>query len=249
MSPAPPADTVKVVALVTAYNEAATIGAVIAALRASPSIARVQVVDDGSTDATADIARAAGASVIAVKTRVPVGEAIMRHLPGVEENAVIMWCDADLVGLEPAHIEALIARYRRGDVEQAISSRALPPSWPGWLQGKGIQNIWKRAFGPLSGERVMSRAFFQTSIDLAHRLGWSEMMRGYGVVLFLNWRAQSVGRGSAVVYCEGLRQRQKYQKWGKRAGLEMILQWIEFGRVWMKIRISAERIRATERAS
>ncbi len=246
MSPAPLAEAPKVVALVTAYNEAATIGAVIAALKAAPSIARVQVVDDGSTDGTAEIARAAGALVIGLATRVPVGEAIMRHLPTVERDAVILWCDADLLGLEPAHVEALIARYRNGDVEQAMSSRATPPSWPDWLQNKGVQNVWAQMFGPLSGERVMSRAFFQSAIELARRLGWSEMMRGYGIVLFLNWRAQTTGRGSAVVYCEGLRQRQKYQKWGKKAGLEMIMQWIEFGRVWAKIRIHAGRIRAIE---
>ncbi len=49
-------------ALVPAYNEAGTIADVVRGVL--PFVSQVLVVDDGSTDGTADAARAAGAAVI-----------------------------------------------------------------------------------------------------------------------------------------------------------------------------------------
>jgi glycosyltransferase involved in cell wall biosynthesis len=57
-----PSDRFAVV--IPAYQEAATIGAVVAGCRAAGGVLEVIVVDDGSADATADVARAAGARVL-----------------------------------------------------------------------------------------------------------------------------------------------------------------------------------------
>ena len=54
----------KVSFLIPAYNEAATIGEVLERIAALGLDAQVIVVDDGSTDETAAIAEAAGATVI-----------------------------------------------------------------------------------------------------------------------------------------------------------------------------------------
>ncbi|MDR3037527.1 MAG: glycosyltransferase family 2 protein [Coriobacteriales bacterium] len=53
-----------VIALIPAYNEASTIGATVKAIRAIPEVTGVLVIDDGSRDATAQLARDAGAEVI-----------------------------------------------------------------------------------------------------------------------------------------------------------------------------------------
>ena len=84
-----------------------------------------------------------------------------------------------------------------------------------------------------------------TTVESAFKLQWAEMMRGYGIVLFLNWYARVYGGGSEVCYFDTLRQRQKYQKWktGNPVG-QMIRQWGEFIRVWIKIRANAGRIKA-----
>ncbi len=52
------------VIVIPAFEEAGSIGAIVAACRALPQAPRVIVVDDGSTDATARLAAAAGAIVI-----------------------------------------------------------------------------------------------------------------------------------------------------------------------------------------
>jgi glycosyltransferase involved in cell wall biosynthesis len=230
-----------VVALVTAFNEEQTIGSVLDALQAAPSIDRVQVVDDGSTDRTRAIAEEKGAQVIALPTRIPVGAAILSHLPALHEECILLWCDADLVGLDSRHVETLLARFREGDVSQAMSCRGLPSRWPRAFRGAIARAMWTRVFAPLSGERAMLRSDFIRWIADARALGWRQMLRGYGIVLYLNWRAARDGRGNAVCYFDSLRQRYKHEKWRRSGLLEAIAQWAEFIWVYVKIRLFAPR--------
>ena len=213
-------------------------------LKACPAVTRVQVVDDCSTDDTAAIAHDAGVKVISLPQKVPVGQAIMHHLKDMEDEAIVLWCDADLVGLEARHIETLVAAFRNSELMQVTSSRGVPPNWPGWLRNRAVKAGWAWLFGPISGERCILKSDFEAAIALAGKLSWAEMMRGYGIVLFLNWYARVYGGGSAVEYFDTLRQRQKYQKWqsGNPVG-QMFRQWGEFIRVWLKIRLHGGRIR------
>ena len=55
---------IRAIALIPAFNAAAAITSTIAALRGIPEIGGILVVDDGSDDDTADLARSAGAEVI-----------------------------------------------------------------------------------------------------------------------------------------------------------------------------------------
>ncbi len=242
-----PRSQLPVIALVTAYNEQSTVGGVVDVLKRCPSIGRVQVVDDGSTDATRREALDREVKVISLPKRVPVGQAIMHHLTEIEieGECILLWCDADLVGLEPDYLETLIRRFREKDVTQSLSSRGVPLDWPKWLRGWPVRGIWAALFGPISGERAILRSDFVRAIELAQKLEWAEMMRGYGIVLFLNWYGNAFGRGSVISYFDQLRQRQKFEKWGKRSSWEMVRQWVQFILVWIKIRLHARRIRAS----
>ncbi len=65
----------RVLAVLPAFNEAATVGEVVAELRGELSGVDILVVDDGSTDATGEVARAAGATVARLPYNLGVGGA------------------------------------------------------------------------------------------------------------------------------------------------------------------------------
>lgn len=112
---------VSVSVVLPAYNEAATIAAVVrGALRVTPNLREVLVVDDGSTDDTAAVARAAGAAVISHPRNLGKGEAV-RSACRAARGGVLVFLDADGqddVGEIPLLLDAL-----RPGVAMAIGSR------------------------------------------------------------------------------------------------------------------------------
>ena len=80
------ASRLKYLAVVPAYNEAGTVGRVVRAIRERAPEFDVVVIDDGSTDATAEVAAAEGATVVTAPFNLGIGGAVqtgflyaMRH--------------------------------------------------------------------------------------------------------------------------------------------------------------------------
>lgn len=122
---APPATTT---VLVAAYNEAPVIGSVVrATLQALPS-AEVLVVDDGSTDDTAQCAEAAGARVLRMPQNAGKGIAVRR---GLQESRgdIIVLIDGDGQD-DPAEIPSLLAALTP-ETALVIGSRFLGRFEPG----------------------------------------------------------------------------------------------------------------------
>ena len=102
--------------IVTARDEAARLPATLAALSRAFPDARVVVADDGSRDATAAVARAAGAEVVSTGRRVGKGGAAtlaaQRALAlGAPGEAIVLLCDADL-GASAERLAALAVRVQ-----------------------------------------------------------------------------------------------------------------------------------------
>jgi glycosyltransferase involved in cell wall biosynthesis len=109
---------------VPAWNEEANIPAVLDELRAELPDAEVLVVDDGSTDRTAEVAREAGADVLSfgVNKGLPHGIAAGYRYALDHEYAYCGRVDAD--GQHPvAELRKLLDRVRSGACDVAVGSR------------------------------------------------------------------------------------------------------------------------------
>jgi glycosyltransferase involved in cell wall biosynthesis len=116
------ADVRRVLIVVPALNEERSVGAVVASTRRRGF--DVCVVDDGSTDATAAAARAAGATVLQVPLNLGVGGALrcgFRWAVAQGYDAVVQ-LDADGQH-DPAEVEQLLRAMRETAAHMVIGSR------------------------------------------------------------------------------------------------------------------------------
>lgn len=128
----------RTVAVVPAYDEAETVGPVIEGTK--PHVERVVVVDDGSTDGTAAVAREHGASVIEHAVNTGVGGAVRTGYRYAIEHGFEFVVQIDADGQhDPAQIPGLLAAAE--DSDMVIASRYLNESHReySWLRNLGIR--------------------------------------------------------------------------------------------------------------
>lgn len=110
--------------LIPAYNEERFIGSVV--LRARRIGIAVVVVDDGSTDATAELAEAAGAVVLRHPINQGKGRALNTGFRFAREHEVSIVVTVDGDGQHrPEEIDAIIAPIRAGEADIVVGSRYL----------------------------------------------------------------------------------------------------------------------------
>ncbi len=109
-------------ALIPAFNEAETIDAVVRGL--TPFVEALTVVDDGSTDATAERARAAGAHVIRQSQNSGKGAAVRAALPAILDGPCthVLLIDGDLQH-RPDEAPRLIEAARASGADLIIGER------------------------------------------------------------------------------------------------------------------------------
>jgi glycosyltransferase involved in cell wall biosynthesis len=159
----------RVQALIPAFNEADTIAEVVRGV--SPHVAAVCVVDDGSTDGTADAARAVGAEIVVNRGERGKGSAIRAGLARVLQGDCthVLLLDGDLQHL-PAEAPLLIAEAQRTGADVVIGERrferdAMPAS---------------RYYANRIGSRALSRFLGLTVADTqcGFRLFRTDAVRG-----------------------------------------------------------------------
>ncbi len=113
-----------VVAVIPAYNEEVAIGSVV--LRARRYVDMVIVVDDGSTDKTAEIAELAGAEVIRLEKNCGKAYALMEGFRRAKELncEVVVTLDGDGQH-NPDEIPLVVEPVKKGEAELVIGSRFL----------------------------------------------------------------------------------------------------------------------------
>lgn len=140
----------RVAAIIPAWNEAETIGPVIAAARRSATVDEVLVVDNGSTDGTAEAAAAYGVRVL-FEPRRGKGEAMRRGLASTAAD-VIVFLDADLLGLEGHHVDALTRKILSGEADMACGLCD---------RGSTLNTLHLHYLPILAGQRALRREIFE----------------------------------------------------------------------------------------
>jgi len=112
--------------VVPAFNEAGAIGKVIEGIRATDPRLSILVVDDGSTDDTAAVARQAGARVVSLPFNLGYGSALQTGYKYAlrEGYDCVVQLDGDGQH-EPADIPRLLGVLEGGDADVVIGSRFL----------------------------------------------------------------------------------------------------------------------------
>jgi glycosyltransferase involved in cell wall biosynthesis len=113
--------------VIPAHNEAATLPRLLAEIRREGYDA--VVIDDASTDGTADAARAAGVPVLSLPVNLGVGGAVQAGFMYAARHAydVVIQVDGDGQH-DPSWLHAVVAPIQSGDADCVIGSRYLPES-------------------------------------------------------------------------------------------------------------------------
>jgi glycosyltransferase involved in cell wall biosynthesis len=165
--------------IVTVYNEADQIGATLAALERALPGARIVVADDGSHDATVELALASGAEVVAAGRVIGKGGAAtlaaQRLLADAPVPGVVLLCDGDL-GDSAGGLSSLIVKVHDGECDLAIAAfaRSIGGGF-GFAVGfarwaiRSLTGVEMRA--PISGQRAVRGDALERLLPFAPRFG------------------------------------------------------------------------------
>lgn len=191
----------KVSAIVPAYNEAERIGAVLQALIAAEKVDETIVIDDGSTDGTAGVAKGFGAKVLSLPENMGKAAALNQGVR-LARNDVFLFLDADLVGLRPEHVDRMIEAYEQKGLYMVI----------GVFKEGRLNTDLSQVIAPyLSGQRVLNR-------DVWERVRKTEKLE-FGVEMALTKMALKEGWEEERVELAGVTHVMKEEKRGFSQGL------------------------------
>jgi len=158
----------RIVVVLPCLNEASTVGNTVSQFKAALPDAATFVIDNGSTDATADVARAAGAEVL-VETLRGKGNAVRRAFSAIDADIYVL-ADGDgtydafatprLVELLLSERLDMVVAARRG-----TSADAFPPGhkWGNLLFNRLLRALFGSRFDDcFSGYRVLSRRYVKS---------------------------------------------------------------------------------------
>jgi glycosyltransferase involved in cell wall biosynthesis len=185
---------VKIVAVIPALNEEGSIGRVVAGVPRN-LVAEVIVVNNGSTDRTAEVAASAGARIISEVER-GYGAACKAGLDAASEADILVYLDGDASD-QPEELGNVLRPLLRGEADLVIGSRllgrreagAMPPHavLGNWLTARLVRLLYGVRITDLGSFRAVRRTHL-VALDMRERTyGWPiEMIvkaarRGYRI--------------------------------------------------------------------
>jgi len=198
----------RVVAIIPAYNEERDIAGVLRELCSYRGFREVIVVDDGSSDATAQIAATFPVRLIRHETNRGKGAAMQSGVAATDAET-LFFCDADMRGLSHGMLGSVLAPVLNGETDMVIAMR----NWRMYYASFVITML-----PILGGQRALTRALWE---KIPHKY-----RERFMVETALNFYARYWGNGYHYTVVPGLTQTIKEKKRGLfngfRARLTMI---------------------------
>jgi glycosyltransferase involved in cell wall biosynthesis len=187
--------------IICAHNEAPRIGGVLGVASVHPLLSEVIVVNDGSTDGTADIVRSyPSVQLISLAERRGKSRAFAAGVRAARHD-YIMHLDADLKHLTVANITALAKPVLSGSCGMSISVRKNSLAIYRWL---GLDFV--------SGERALPKRI------VAACLSEIDALPGFGIEAYINARIIDEQLSIAVVTFDSVINTRKAMKVGRWKG-------------------------------
>jgi len=201
---------VKVAAVIPAYNEAGRIERVLHALTSTPEIDDIVVVSDGSTDDTFAIANSIK-GVRAFQLPCNKGKGGAMRIGAERTDAdVLVFFDADLIGLTPDKVRALIEPVCAGEAHMAMGI---------FKGGRWATDIAQRFSPGITGQRAIRREVFL-------RIPGLDSV-GYGIELAITYYVRHHGMVRKDVTLPGVTHPMKEEKLGfaRGAASRAVMYW------------------------
>ncbi|MFA6256997.1 MAG: glycosyltransferase [Candidatus Paceibacterota bacterium] len=199
---APQENNQRVTAVVSAYNEAPRIEAVLQVLTTYPGFAEIIVIDDGSTDDTAEIAKAfirtsnVRMNVVQNDRNMGKGYSMDRGVK-LAHTEIIFFSDADITGLTHKAIDEVIAPVLGGHLDMMI----------GMSDRRWYVMHEMLTFVPLlGGERAITRSLWQKLPEY--------YKQHFRIEVALNFYSVYYGQGYKYKILDGVSQTIKEEKYG-----------------------------------
>ena len=188
----------KIAAIIPTHNEEKSVGNVLKTIIDSGCFDEIIVVDGASTDNTVRECRKPGVMVVQLAKKGGKGIDMKKGL-GKTKADIIVFFDADIIGLKKEHIKDLIIPVAENGAIMSVGVRERIWNLP-WL-------IIKLDFLlALGGERAMRREIFESLPD--------ELIEGFAVESALNYYCLVNKMPIKYVNLKGIRIIIKEKKWG-----------------------------------
>jgi glycosyltransferase involved in cell wall biosynthesis len=192
---------VKVAAVIPAYNEEARLPRVLQILSQTDCLHEILVANDGSTDRTAETAaQFPNVRVINLPRNKGKGGAMFAGATATDAD-VIVFFDADLIGLQPAHVSALVEPIINEGYVMAIGV---------FRGGRWSTDVAQILAPNISGQRALRREIFLEVPGI-------EAARS-GVEIALTLHVKRKRYPVAHIVLEGITHTMKEEKLGKWRG-------------------------------
>lgn len=183
--------------VIPALDEEDAIGSVLDALPRA-RVSEIVVVDNGSRDRTAEVARARGATVVQESER-GYGAACLRGIAAAGECDVVAFVDADYSD-HPEELDLLLAPIERGEADLVIGSRMVFPAsraallpqarFGNWLAARLLRLVYGATVTDLGPFRTIKKHVLDDLRMDDRNYGWTVQMQARA--LARGWRVVEV---------------------------------------------------------